>query len=102
MIDLIENDTGVLVRIVAQAGARRNEIRGEHAGALKISVTAAPEKGKANQAILQMLRDALGLAPSSVELVSGATSRRKQVRIRGVSGADLRQRLDLAMDGNKS
>jgi uncharacterized protein (TIGR00251 family) len=62
---------------------------GEHAGALKIAVTAPPEDGRANQAITELLREWLGLKRSQVELASGATNRNKQFLIRGVSVSEL-------------
>ena len=47
------------------------------AGKPQIAVTAAPEKGKANKAIIAVLAEALSLAKSEIELISGETSRRK-------------------------
>ena len=62
-------------------GARRDEIVGAHGGALKLSVSAAPEKGKANGAVCALIAHTLGLSASSVEVVSGHTSRDKTVWI---------------------
>ena len=58
-------------------GARRNHVGGEHDGALKISVTAAPDKGRANKAIVQELAQALDVNASQIELLQGQTHRRK-------------------------
>ena len=74
---------GVVLVVRAHAGAKRNEIRGEQDGALKISVTQAPEKGKANQAIRQLLADSFRIKLSQIELLSGETSPRKRFLIRG-------------------
>ncbi|MCE9583343.1 MAG: DUF167 domain-containing protein, partial [Planctomycetes bacterium] len=52
---------------------------GEHGGALKVGVTVAPEKGKANRAVLEVLAGALGLAPTALRLITGETSQDKQV-----------------------
>ena len=60
-----------VVARAGQPGARRNGIMGIHAGALKVAVTQAAEKGKANQAVADVLCDALGLRPSQIELRSG-------------------------------
>jgi uncharacterized protein YggU (UPF0235/DUF167 family) len=49
MIELGEHPAGVILPVRAQPGASRAGIRGEHAGALKVSVTQVAEKGKANQ-----------------------------------------------------
>ena len=63
-----------------------------HGGALKLSVKAPPERGKANREVLALVAEAFGLAPSDVELVSGETSPDKVVRLplsRGGRGAAL-------------
>ncbi|HVU88251.1 MAG TPA: DUF167 domain-containing protein [Pirellulales bacterium] len=93
MIALKSHADGVVLPVRAQPGARRNCITGEHDGHLKVSVTAAPDKGKANQAIIDVLCEHLSLARSQVELLSGATSRIKQFLVRGVSIEELGRRL---------
>ena len=82
-----------MVRPAAQPGARRSGVQGEQNGALKVAVTAPPEDGRANQALLEVLREALGLKRSQVELLSGQTGRDKRFLIRGLSEAELRGRL---------
>ena len=57
---------------------RRTRVLGERAGALRVAVTAAPEKGKANAAIADVLAEALGCKASQVGLLSGETSREKR------------------------
>ncbi|MFO0797537.1 MAG: DUF167 domain-containing protein [Gemmataceae bacterium] len=73
----------------AQPGARKNAVAGEHGGALKVAVTAPPEDGRANTAIVELLRDWLGLKRSEIELATGQTNRNKQVLIRGRSPEEL-------------
>ncbi len=85
MIGLETVAAGVIIAVRAQPGAKRNAILGEHDGALRVAVTAAPDKGKANQAIAAVLADAFGIAKSAVELVSGQTSRQKKFLMRGLS-----------------
>ena len=58
---------------------------GEQAGALKVAVTAPPEDGRANTALVEVLRDWLGMKRSQIELVSGQTNRNKSFLIRGVT-----------------
>ncbi len=48
---------------------------------VQIKVRAKPEGGKANDAVIDLLAQALGVAPSRLELLRGATGRDKQVRI---------------------
>lgn len=69
----------------AQPGARKNAVTGEHGGALKVAVTAPPEDGRANAALVELLRNWLGLKRSELELATGQTNRNKQVLIRGRS-----------------
>jgi uncharacterized protein YggU (UPF0235/DUF167 family) len=78
-LDLIEVPGGTRLRLRVKPGARKTAILGVRAGALELSVTAAPEKGKANKAVLRPLAHALDLAPSTLELVSGLGSRDKTV-----------------------
>ena len=62
-------------------GARKTAIVGVHGGALKVSVSAAPERGKANAAVVPLLAKALDLPASEIEIVAGETSRDKVVEI---------------------
>ena len=50
---------------------------------LKVSVTAAPEKGKANKAVIRLIAKTLGVAPGAVEVVQGETARLKTLQIAG-------------------
>lgn len=85
MIELIEHAEGWLLPVRAQPAARKSAVLGIRAGALRVAVTAAPEDGKANKALVETLREALGLKRSQVELAAGATSRDKRFLIRGIS-----------------
>lgn len=74
-------------------GAKRDAVAGWLGEALKIRVSAPPEKGKANHAVLRVLAEALGVDVRAVQLESGATSRRKRVAIEGLDEADVRARI---------
>ena len=75
--------------------SRANEVAGWRAdGAIHVRVTAAPEGGKANEAVLRVLRDALGLPRGAVRIVGGATSREKWVELDGIGEAELKRRLE--------
>ncbi|HEX6962879.1 MAG TPA: DUF167 domain-containing protein [Lacipirellula sp.] len=84
MVNLEEHPRGVMVPVRVKAGARRTGIAGEHNGALRVDVSAAPEKGKANKAVAEVLAELFGVAKSSVELASGPTSSQKRFLIHGV------------------
>lgn len=93
MIDLQPHQAGVVLPVRALPGAKKNEIRGEQDGALKVSVTAAPEDGKANKAILDLLAKRLKLRKSQLELLSGQTSRQKRVLIGDIELDELQEKL---------
>jgi uncharacterized protein (TIGR00251 family) len=89
MIAITEHAEGCVLSVRAQPGARRNGVQGEQNGALKVAVTAPPENGRANAALVELLRDALGVKRSQIELVSGQTSREKKFLIRRIKKAEL-------------
>ena len=90
----LDEDGGfVTLKVRASPGASRDRIVGVLGDALKIAVSAAPEKGRANKRILRLLADALGLAPRDLAVVGGEASRDKRVRIAGLSSAELCERL---------
>jgi uncharacterized protein (TIGR00251 family) len=93
MIALTDHAEGVILPVRAQPGARKAGVQGEQNGALKVAVTAPPEDGKANQALVEALRKALGVKRSQVELVGGRTSRDKRFLIRGLTREELGARL---------
>ncbi len=78
---------GVRLRLRVQPRARRNRVDGLAAdaggGVLRIAVTAAPESGAANDAVIALLAKELHLAKSALSLVSGAADRRKVIKVSG-------------------
>jgi uncharacterized protein (TIGR00251 family) len=86
------------VSVHATPGARRNHVGGCHADALRVSVTAAADKGRANKAIAKVLADALGVKLSQIELISGQTNRRKVFEI-NQSPAGLAEKVSELMAG---
>jgi uncharacterized protein (TIGR00251 family) len=78
---------GLLITVRVSPKASRDAIVGVMATpeghALKIAVTAPPDKGKANAAVAALLAKTMGIAKSSVVIVVGETDRRKIVRISG-------------------
>ncbi len=94
MVSLEETSAGIVLPVKAQPGARRNGVVGEHAGSLRVAVTQAPEKGQANDAIIEVLADLLELKRNQLRLVSGTTSSLKRFLVTGVSLAELQQRIE--------
>ena len=85
MLQIKETDTAVTLKVRAQPRAARTEIIGEHDGALKIKIAAPPLNGKANEECRRFLAKLLNVSATSVEIISGETSRDKIVRIKGIS-----------------
>ncbi|MEE8143652.1 MAG: DUF167 domain-containing protein [Planctomycetota bacterium] len=92
-IRIEEKDGALLLPVRAHPGASKNQVGGEREGALQVRVSAPPERGRANQAIGKLLAGALGIPRSAVELVRGSTSRDKMFCIRGLTRAELEERL---------
>ena len=82
---LEQTNRGVIITVKAHAGARQNAILGERNDALRIAVTPAPEKGKANRAIIELLGKSLGVPKSAIELITGDTSPQKRFLIVGAN-----------------
>jgi uncharacterized protein (TIGR00251 family) len=79
--------------VKVQPRARKNAITGSVGEALKLSLTAPPVEGKANQAVIEFLADFFDIPRSSVTIASGKTNRLKMVNIRGAGLDYLQQRL---------
>ncbi len=92
-LKLQEHPEGVLLLIRAKPRAKRAGLLGLREGALVVGVTAPPERGKANRAVLEVLARALRVPPSDLEIVQGETHREKRVLVRGLSAGEVLQRL---------
>lgn len=76
---------GVELSVLVQPRASRSRIVGPHGDAVKIQLAAPPVEGQANAELIELLAKALGVPRRQVELLAGDASRRKRVRISGVS-----------------
>src|SRR5256885_7701943 len=81
------------LRLRVSPGARSNAIIGRHGEGWKVRVTAAPEGGKANEAVLRLLAERLDLPGKSLTLVSGPSSRDKIVELQGIDTMEAERRL---------
>lgn len=84
---------GVVLSVRAQPNARKNAVLGVRGGALRVAVSAPPEDGRANEALVEVLRGWLGVRRSEVELVAGHTNRDKRFLIRGLTPESLAERI---------
>jgi len=78
---VVEHPEGVIVRVRVVPGASRTEVKGRYGDTIKIRVSAAPEGGRANRAVVDLFED---LIDGSAEIIKGSSSRSKTVLIRGV------------------
>ncbi len=74
-------------------GAQRNEVAGVTAGVLHVKVAAPPVRGKANQELIDLLSQALGVSRSSISIVKGQTNRNKVISIAGLDREEILRRL---------
>ena len=85
--------TTLKVKVVP--GARRTEIAGRYDDGVKVRVSAPPENGKANRALVEVLARQLGVKEDAVRIVRGQTSPQKVVEIDGLTPEEAWTRLDL-------
>jgi uncharacterized protein (TIGR00251 family) len=84
VIEIAERAGGVAFAVRVTPRASRNTIEGEHAGALKVRLTAPPVEDRANEALRRLLAERLNVPASAVRIVAGEKSRTKRVAVAGV------------------
>jgi uncharacterized protein (TIGR00251 family) len=97
-VELQEHAEGIVVPVRANPGSRRNGVTGVREGCLCIAVTAPADRGKANNAIAKLLAKSLGISPSRVKLLTGATSRQKRLLVLDVELSLLASQLTRIVD----
>lgn len=83
LFDCQNPPTLLRVKVTPKASAERikKEVAADGSALYKVYVTAAPEDGKANEAVIKLLAKALGVAKSSLTITHGLTSREKTIRV---------------------
>ncbi len=89
MIKITEKDGNLIFNVRVVPRASKSEIVGEHDGALKVRIAAPPVDGAANEELIKVLSKKLGVPKSAIQILSGQTSKMKQVRISGTNHEDL-------------
>jgi uncharacterized protein len=84
------------LRLRVSPGATRPGVVGRHGEAWKVRVAAAPEGGRANEAVIRLLADTLSVPRDAVTLVSGHSGRDKIVELAGLGPAQIERRLTSA------
>lgn len=92
-LSIRSTDDGIVLDVKVKPRSRRRGILGIRAGSLLIGVSSAPERGKANQELVQILAALLGRPRSSIEILSGHNRRDKVVRCSGANEAEARRLL---------
>lgn len=82
------------LRLRVMPGARRTELVGRHGDAWKVRVSAPPENGRANDAVLNLLAERIGLPRRAVSIASGHSGRKKVVQVDGIDLAESERRLE--------
>ncbi len=88
-----ETKHGVLVQLHIQPNAARTEVVGEHGDALKVRIASLAVDGKANKELIGVLAELCDVALTQVQLIRGASGRRKQAKIFGITIVQAIERL---------
>lgn len=93
MIPIRDTSSGASFAIKVHPRAKKDAIAGEVGDALKVSLTAPPVEGKANEACIRFFADLLRVPRSSVTIAAGESSRNKVIRVHGLSAVQVEERL---------
>ena len=93
MIHVGEGASGVSFAVRVHPRAKEDAITGEVGDALKLSLTAPPVDGRANEACIEFFAKILKVPRSSITIASGQSGRNKVIRVAGVSAEYVRERL---------
>jgi uncharacterized protein (TIGR00251 family) len=97
MLALQQRGPDVLLPVAVQPRAARNAVAGLYGNRLKLSLTAPPVEGAANDACLRLLADLLEVSRSRLSLIKGSKARHKLVCIANTSTEEVRARLQYAL-----
>jgi uncharacterized protein len=92
-IEIMDTAAGCRFRVRVKPGARADLLLGAHGGALKLSVSAPAEMGKANAAVISLLAATLDRPRSAITITAGHASRDKTVLVTGARAEQVRARL---------
>jgi hypothetical protein len=87
------HEGGVIMEVVLQPRASRNELAGMQGGRLKIKVTSPPVEGMANKKLCEVLADLLGIGKQRVQVITGQATRIKRVKISDVTMDEVKRKL---------
>jgi uncharacterized protein (TIGR00251 family) len=90
MIEIRENTGAVCFAVRVQPGASRTAVGGEWQGAMRIRLAAPAQDNRANQALIRLLAESLGVPAGAVRITHGEHSRTKRVEVAGATAQDVR------------
>ncbi len=99
MIEFSEKDGAAIFAVRVVPRASRSEIVGEHDGALRVRIAAAPVEGAANDELIGTIARALKIPRAAVEIISGQRSKNKKVRVTGAGQSAIEELLRLSAGG---
>jgi uncharacterized protein (TIGR00251 family) len=82
------------ITVTVSPGASRTELVGRHGDGWRVRVAAAPERGRANEALCKLLAEALEVPRRSVQVVAGESARVKVVEVEGLEPGEIERRLE--------
>ncbi|MFA5293446.1 MAG: DUF167 domain-containing protein [Phycisphaerae bacterium] len=97
ILNITEKDGRVVFNIKVAPGSSRTDIAGIYNGMLKVRLSAAPEKGKANHALIKLLAEKFDIPKNQITITAGLTSKIKQVSIKDIT----RQMIDAILSDSE-
>jgi uncharacterized protein len=95
LINFTEKNGAIIFNVRVVPRASKSEIVGELGGALKVRIASPPVDGAANAELIKVLAKTFGVAKSEVEIISGQTSKSKQIKIANLTAEKILQFSDL-------
>jgi uncharacterized protein (TIGR00251 family) len=95
MVTIHDSPAGITFAVKIHPRAKKNAVTGEVGDSLKLSLTAPPVDGKANDACIEFFAKLLEVPRSSITIAAGHSSRNKVIRVAGLTGPQVRQRLSI-------
>ncbi len=102
MITIRDTPQGATFQVKVHPRARKNAIAGEVGDALKLSLTAPPIEGRANEACIEFVAELLNVPRSSVTIATGQSSRNKVIRVAGMTAAQVEERLRKTLESMRA
>jgi len=92
-LKITQTPDGIIFQVKVVPAGSKTSIEGIYGDMLKVKLSAAPEKGKANEALIEFLAEKLGVKRKFVKIVSGLTSKVKQVAVEQMTQQDFLDKL---------